>query len=382
MVTAAVAVPAAERALSPETYTALNGARQLADEGDHGAAARRLEALAEAVADRSFEAGVVAEHLAHAYAQLGRNGAARSAADRALAAEGLTEASRRRLWRLRGELALRQADFAPALADLERWLAAGDRADAQVLYRAGYAAYRLQRHGAAIEYLERAVQAGGDAPRGAAPLLVNAYLVTERYGEAVALLRALIAGEPQRADYWERLAEVELRRGNEGGALAAWRLAEEQGLGDADTRLRIVRLEARLGAPERAARRLEGWLREGLVPARIEHSRLLARLWRSARERDQAISVLTSLTDTAPESGDLALLGRLHLERGDWAAAQQALSAALSRGGLAETAEVQLLLGIAALEAGDRRTARTALSAATRAGPVAGQARAWLSRLE
>lgn len=127
-------------------------------------------------------------------------------------------------------------------------------------------------------------------------------------------------------------------------------LAHRRGLlSEPEALERLVRMHQYLGAPERAGRLLEGWMKEGRLGRDSHRNEWLGQLWLQARERGRA---------------------------------KAALAQARHQGSLESPQQTALLLGIAALREQSFPTARASLEAAAAHADTANQARYWRSRLE
>jgi len=160
-------------------------------------------------------------------------------------------------------------------------------------------------------------------------------------------------------------------------------LAHRRGLlSEPEALERLVRMHQYLGAPERAGRLLEGWMKEGRLGRDSHRNEWLGQLWLQARERGRAKAALAQAMKQSDSGRAAGLLGRLEFEDENWDAAMAALAQARHQGSLESPQQTALLLGIAALREQSFPTARASLEAAAAHADTANQARYWLSRLE
>jgi len=379
---AAAAGEAAGPALRLEVFEELQAAQQQIDSGDFAAAIAGLQELSTREQADAFAFGIIQQYLIQALVLADRLEDARRVGESALGRDDLAPDARRQLLYLSGKLAVLVERFELAIERLAGWVATEDDPNAEGYYLLGYAHFRHGDHASAERYLREAVS-GANAPDGWQELLLAVLVEQKKFGEAERLLRQRLAAAPDRLALWQSLASVRLQRGQEQGALAALMLAHRRGLlTESEALERLVRMHQYLGAPERAGRLLEGWMKEGRLRKDPHRSEWLGQLWLQARERGRAKAAL-ALAMQQSESGRAAdLLGRLEFEDENWAAAMAALDQARRQGSLDSPQQTSLLLGIAALREQSFQTARAALESAAAHADTANQARYWLSRLE
>ena len=126
----------------------------------------------------------------------------------------------------------------------------------------------------------------------------------------------------------------------------------------------IVSLWGFVDAPEKGARMLSDFIDDGLVEPDPDTLKQLGNLWLMARERDNAIDVLTEAAAVAPDGRTYELLGGIHFDNEDWDLAYAAYQDAIREGELEDPLRVSLLAGICAYRADRIDDARPALEAA------------------
>ena len=213
-------------------------------------------------------------------------------------------------------------------------------------------------------------------------LLLSLHLQLSQYKESERLLSVLVSRFSDKAEYWLRLAALQIEQEKMTLAAATYEIAWEKGfLTTQQELLRLVHLLLHVELPERAAQVLTKEM-----PRRIEanqkHWRLLGNAWLMAREYDQAV---TALEKAAAQAGHGKLhdrIGRIYYEQQQWQPSIDYLSRALEKGELTAPAQTHLLIGQAYIEMDNEQQAKTSLQKAAEFKSTKRQALQWLSYLE
>lgn len=155
------------------------------------------------LAEAAYHAGDQAAALEHAKA----------------AAPALEGDARYRALLIHAQTAQAQWEYLESITSLEELLTVTPN-DAHLLTMAGTAYYQTAQYARAAERLEAAHNITGDPVVHEA--LVNAYLASQRYGDAERALRATLATHPNDADALHKLGWALLHLGNHQGAKTAW----------------------------------------------------------------------------------------------------------------------------------------------------------------
>lgn len=249
----------------------------------------------------------------------------------------------------------------------------------------GGAYLQLKRPRDALAPLQRAVAAVRSAPLAWRRALYAAYLETGAERDAVNVLETVVRDDPAAREDWLRLAALHLKLGDESRAQAVMAVMARLGyLAQAEQRLQLVELTARIGAPFEAGSLLKDWMARGEVPRNPETLRLQATLWVRARESALAIPALEDALKAMPAdkaSAPLWLqLGQLEMDREDYARAAQALEKALAAG--ARSGAVWMALGMARYQQADIEGAIKAFAAAQNDAANRKLAGQWLQYLQ
>ena len=342
----------------------------------------QLQELLEEARNDSYAQAVIRQHLGYAHLGLHQFLNAYQALSLALDSGALPEDVSLELQKLLAQVALQLGRPKIAFAHLEVWLHAQASLAPEEHAVAAQIYYAAARTSQAITHLEQAIASSIQPPEPWERSLLAMYLETKRYAEARRLLHQLILRYPHQVDYWRNLAQLEAMRQRHDRALALLASAYRKGILPAKQLTGFARLHAGVGMPEKAARLLMIWRKSGDLPTTNARLRTELNLWRMARERDQAMHLLQSLS--AAGDGKAAYeLGSLMFEEGRWSDAVSVLELPASSGELEkkEQDHANLLLGIAALQAGKPALAGPALRRAMRNPETREHAAPWSAAL-
>lgn len=330
--------------LSPELFRELAAVRTQLEHGQVKQALPRLRRLVEQPDLDGYASAIIQQHLGHAYLQ-GKNWRAASAAFAAALQPGaLPEEVERDLHKTLAQLHANLGDDQTAVEHIQAWLQATPKptpADRVLAARILHAAGRTKP---AIEQLRQAISANGRPEESWQRSLLAMYLQAGWWRSAANLSRQLIQRYPDRVEYWQHLAQVEMRRGRRQQALAVAVLGYKRGALSAGQFKGWIGLYAEQGLPEQAARLLHEWRVQGRLAADRRNLTTEADLWSLAREWRRAAQVLGELSGLATDGEVDLRRGQILLRLGDWPAAGAALRQALARGGLQAPEQARQLL--------------------------------------
>lgn len=270
-----------------------------------------------------------------------------------------------------------------ATAMLERWLhspnADADAGDYMVL---GAAYAHSGHYRKAQAPIRKALSMRAHPPSDWYRLQLAVALKLGRYADATETLKTLAERSPHDKSLWLQLSTVRLKAGDDTGAVSAMEMADRQGLLNSPTeRLRLARLYVQAGEPYQAARKVQAWIRQGVLPGTAGDWELLASAWLKARQPRRALAPLRHLARTTHKAQFYAELGQIHMDLQQWPEAAAALRAAL-HGGAAHPGRLYLALGLSYYHQSARDKARAAFKSAQRYGESRRQAGQWLAYLK
>jgi len=367
--------------LSPGIHLKLKEASKLSEAGNAQEAIHKLRLLEEALQEKDYELAMVRQYLVYAHMAAEQPKIARDIAVKVLKSEQLPAEAAHALTWLVAQISYQLEDYRSCIHYVEQWLSVERSPPAKAHFLAGFSYYRLKQLRAAEQHLEHAIARVKKIPDDWHKVLLAVCLDGKKYHKAESVLHSLVEREPDNRIWWNYLVTVYLEQDKEDKALAALVLAYYRGQLETDELMRIAQLYSYNGIPEKAARLLADWLKEGRLEATHKTFKLQFEFWHLACEHGPALQALEKAASLADNGEDYFLLGRLYIERNEWHKARHALQRAL-RNGIKEEAKAYYLLGIVAFNCGDLNTARLAFAEATK-NPQLGKVVAhWSDRLQ
>lgn len=208
----------------------------------------------------------------------------------------------------------------------------------------------LERFDDALPYVQKAIERSEKPVESWYTLELAIYLESQRYRDAVDLLKRMVQIWPGSGKYWDMLASAHMELKEDKAALDTLMVAYANGLIDDGTRIMaIVQLNLVQEIPFTAGLMLEKEMAAGRIETNKRNLEILLQAWSMAKEYDRAISVIDRLGPLA-EDGDYYMqkAGILN-ERGDWEAVIEAVAQALEKG-VDKPADAHLLAGMAHAE--------------------------------
>lgn len=372
------------QSITRSTFKVVTHVQTLMEEERFEEALAMLEVLVEDTRDIPYDHAIANQYLAHNSVMLDRIDRGRTALARAVATPDLPPQMAMELRLFYGSVLLGEEDFALAAQMLEAWFALAEAPKPKQIFKVGYANYMNGNPARASDLLREAINAAGDkAETSWLQVYYRVLFDLKRYREAETIVYRLIEREPDKAMPWRMLASHHLQLDRNDDALAALMVSYLGGqIRDGDDLQQIASLFSFLDVPDKAARLLEAWTRDGRIEKDAAVAKQLGNLWLVARERDKAKSALQEAARMAPDSEIYDMLGSVYFEDENWADAYAAFSKALAAGGARDTDRLALLAGISAMRAELDSDARRALQAATTSKKYGQQANALLTQLD
>lgn len=353
------------QSVSRQTFSSLQEVQELMDAEQYGQARVLLEELIVKVGDIPYDFALINQYLAHTSVMLDDVPRARRALEAALEVEELPDDLRTNMNLFYGTVLLGDEEYELARDALEVWYSLAELPTATQVFSYAYATYMSGDVPGSQPLVERAIAESLEPPDNWYQLYYRVLFEQKRYADAEVVLKGMIARAPTNAVFLRMLAShyLQLEQSNDG--LAALMIAYSNELLDAEADLRqIVSLWGFIDAPEKGARLLEEWLHTERLATDAESLKQLGNLWLMARERNNALSVLTRAAEMSPDGRTYELLGGIYFEEEQWTDALDAYEKALRTGDLEVPLRASLLAGISAFRAGDHDKAREALEAA------------------
>lgn len=239
--------------------------------------------------------------------------------------------------------------YKEAAGALEEWFQTTPNPNSAAHYLLAIAYYELEDFDRALPHAEKAIDLmEKDKPQESwIELLLALYMQRERYHESVPLLIQLIDLSPDKKTYWVQLSAVYGQLEDYAHALAIMQLAYGVGLLTEDAEIRrLADLQLFQGIPYRCGQTLEAAIEKRIVKDDEKLYDKLANCWIAAGELDKALPPLARAADLASNGDEYVRLAEVHVQRGDWSAAQGALERGIAKDQLKDAASAQLLMGI------------------------------------
>lgn len=356
------------QSVTRSTFRILEEVQAMMEEERFEDARTKLEALSVETTDNPYDFALTNQYLAHVSVLLDDSARAQTALQAALANDGIPPDIRSSMNLFYGTVLLSNEEYELALDALEEWYSLAELPLSSQVFSLAFANYQNGNLERAAELVDKAI-GNSNAPQVSWYQLQYRVLFDQKeFQRAEAVLKILIDREPANVSHWRMLAShyLQLEESNEG--LAALMVANANELIESESDLRqIVSLWGYIDAPEKGARILTTWIDEGLLEADPDTLKQLGNLWMMARERENALSVLTEAAESAPDGKTYELLGGIYFEGENWDLAYAAYQEAIRLGDLEEPLRISLLAGICAFRAGNFDEARPALEAAAEA---------------
>ena len=177
-------------------------------------------------------------------------------------------------------------------------------------------------------------------------LLNFAYFQQENYAKVRDIQKILLQTWPKKR-YWQSLAGAFTELGEDEKLIYAYDAAFTQGMLDKGSEfVTMSQLFLQAEVPYKAATLLEEKMNAGIVEKNAKHYRLLSQSWMLAMEDNKAIPALKEAARLSSDGEIDARLANSYLNIGDYINCTQAAKAALKKGGLKSSDNVQITLGM------------------------------------
>lgn len=369
---------------SRTTFLKLMRVQELWEESLYQEAIAELDELAADTRGKPYDFALTNQYLAHTSILAGDTERALAALQAALAVADLPTQMEAELKLFYGQLLVGEEEYERARGLLEEWLAATEAPPqpSQIFYVA-YANFQTGNLQRAQPLIERAINEEPQRHDTWDRLYYQILFDQKLYDSAQAVLLEMLDRNPAEDSNWRLLVNHYMQLEDSRAALSALAIAHLQNpmVEPADLR-RLISMYGYVEIPEKAARMLEGYLRDESLPRDPEALRQLGDLWLLARDRKKAKVALEQAASVAPDGRTYQLLGGIFFEDEEWGQAYTAFTEALKLGGLDEPERVHLLAGISAFRADLKEEARDSLETAAESAELRPQAESLLRRLD
>jgi tetratricopeptide (TPR) repeat protein len=237
----------------------------------------------------------------------------------------------------------------------------------------------------ALKAIETAISMDKEPKEQWYQLKLAAHYELEQFPQAAETLETIISRWPDKKTYWIQLAQTYYKLKQDTKALSVLALAYRKNLLDTQSDILFLSsLYSNANVPFKAAQVLQKGIEGGAVQATDRHWALVADTWYAAEELDKALAAYEK-AGTAASTGEIDLRrGYILVDMERWEPAREALSAAITKGGLDDrkTGEAYLLRGMAEFNLGNFDSASSDWGRASRYDKARDAAQQWMNHLE
>ncbi len=365
--------------VSPWLYKKLSKTEKLIEKKSYQTARQQLQKILKNT-DNNYERAVVLRSLSSVYALQGNYKQAASFLKKALALNVLPEKQKLQALLNLGQLYMATGQYSQAVKVLEPWLTRNPHPDSETSALLANAYSQLKQYRKALPHIKRAIANSKKPPESWYQLNLALLYELNDYPSAAKLLIKLLNRHPDNKDYWRQLVSVYQQLRQYKKASSVQYLAYKTGLFTREKDiLALVNILSYIDAPYKGATLLQAEIKRKRVRSTSKNWELLASQWQQARELDKAINALKTASKLSPKGKLYLQLGQIYTEQENWPQAIDALTSAISKGGLNNPGAAWLLLGISHYESGHIKQAWKAFNQASHYKKQKKQARQWLS---
>ncbi len=269
------------------------------------------------------------------------------------------------------QIYLQDEDITKTLEYMTKWQQAGGKPDRGQKWQLAVLYQRVDNFKEAIKWAEQVkTEDGSTYKQELYDLLIFLYNQVDDKAKLASTLEEVLVRNPTERKYWDAIAGNYFAANEERKAFEVQKAMYLAGLLTKEEEImRIVNFYNRFNAPYQAAKVLEKEMNAGRITKTLEHLELLANLYQVAREHEKAIPVIRAAADAGGGGPMYERLGRSYADLQKWKEAEDALTKAISMGGLKDKGNDYVQIGQSRYERGDRAGAREAFrQAGNRAG--------------
>lgn len=282
-----------------------------------------------------------------------------------------------------GQLLLAEGAYREGVFLMETALTLGAEVNADIAMRLAQGYGQLGDHRSGLRWAELAFDQAQPRQERHYSLLLFYYQALDLRREQLGLIREMVDRWPDEKRYWTSLTSLLAQSGREEEAFEVNAVMYLNGLLDESAEIvRLAQYYAFYDYPYRGGDILQRELNSGRVAPEAETYRLLASLWRQAREWDRALPVLRRVATMTGLGTDYEALGEALYQEAEFSEAEAMFVQALDRGGMARPGDTWTLLGNARYENQDLAGARSAFRTALRYDYARAVAQGWIDFID
>lgn len=265
---------------------------------------------------------------------------------KALEIDGLGNAQHFSVMYTVAQLQLQDEKYQDALATLDQWEKLTGKQSADELAVKGNAYYRLDQYQPAIDTMKKAIEMSDKPNDSWTQILMASYFELNQYDQAAALVQQQLAKNPNDIKLINQLATIYIQGDKTQQAADLMAKAKSQGLitSSADY-VQLAKLYAAADKPKDAAATMKEGLSKGIIEANFDNYKLMGDVCTQAEDDACAIDGYTKAAPLAKDGNIDYQLGYAYFYSDKSKDAVEALSRAISKGGLRQEGEAYLLRG-------------------------------------
>jgi tetratricopeptide (TPR) repeat protein len=311
--------------MRPKIYKKLDKVRELTDAKEYSAAAEQLKSIAN-IKRNSYEKAMTWNMHAYMHFNQENYSDAAKAYEKIIAGKRVPESLMQTTLYSLAKLYLIQQDYKTALVTLNKWFVVVEKPGAEAYVLRAQVNYQLEQFKQALPDVKQAISmtlAAGKTPRENWLLIERAvYFQNKDYVSMERCLKNLIAFYPESSSvsqYWIQLSAIYNELGKPDAELATLEAAYEQGLLKKEAQL-VSLAQAMLGKeiPYKSAQILLQGMKDKSITENAKNLSLLGDALMLAKEYEQAIIVMSKVSELSDSAKDYYKLAQIHTERQEW----------------------------------------------------------------
>lgn len=277
---------------------------------------------------------------------------------------------------------LQEEQYADSIKSIDDYMAQSGDKKPEALAIKGNAYYRTEKFQDAVNVMKEAIAASDKPQESWNQILMASYFELNQYDEAGKIVEAQLAKNPTDKKLIQQLASVYINGDKPEKALALMKDARAKGLittGD-DYKL-LAQLYGQAEQPKEGAALLEEGFNKGVVPKNYDMYKLLGDSYALAEDEPKAIDAYGKASPLAKDGEADFLRGQLMINQQKWSDAKAALTQALQRG-VKRQGAAYVLLGNAENELGNKPAAIAAMEKARGYEETRQMSETWLKMIK
>ncbi len=244
------------------------------------------------------------------------------------------------------QLQLQDEKYQDGLATLEQWQKLSGKETADELALKGNAYYRLDQFQPAVDAMKKAISMSDKPNDSWTQILMASYFALNQFDQAAQLVQQQMAKDPNNKKLLNQLATIYIQGDKPQQALDLMAKAKAQGLiTTGDDYVQLAKLYGAAEKPKDAAATLKEGIAKGVVQPSLDVYKLQGDVCLQAEDDACAIEGYSKASPMAKDGNIDYQLGYLLFYSSKSKDAIEALTRAISRGGLRQEGETYLLRG-------------------------------------